>query len=323
MISFHRISRLLLLGFAVFAFGGEGSAQIRASARIVIASGVACRAEPSATAQKINTYGLGAFVTATMESEVDGATWYFVTAKSPSCWIFGPLTTEWHSDRQPMLLAVVDHLLSHSTEARFEDYVAVENLLTESSEVVASSGLLQFRKLELINQALSLKDVSGPSLEEDPLKKAWVLSHGDLVFFFDPDAAWYIRPDAYWSLYEKNKNAPWAEELAWTAAEIGIPSDECYSACVLDKIDRKWLQYWTRYPHGSKIKEALEQATPPAKYAADLACYDPSEPDYSVPRQILDKMRSSLADVTETGKIPFLQYIDGIERKCFPEQRQR
>ena len=292
--------------------------------RMVIAAGAVCRAEPNPTAQTVHKYNLGDLIAVAKEAPDGGMAWYFdqwhVSRESTSCWIYGPLTTEWRqSDEQAALLAAVDHTLDHPKEARFEDYVAVENLLTQYSSVVASSGLLQFRKLTLINQGTSRDDAHGRQLNDQPLKKSWILSHGDLVFYFDPDDRWYLRPEPYWSLYEKYKQAPWAEDLAWAAAQVQIPSDECYAACVLDKIDRTYLQYWTRYPKGSKISQALAEAVPLAKYAASLACSDPDQ-DFAVPRPVIEKVRNSLADVTAPGKPSLLKYVDDIEQKCYPDR---
>ena len=88
-------------------------------------------------------------VGATRESREEGGYWYFdqwqVTGVSPTCWVFGPLTAEFaHSTPEPALLAVADHVLQRTDQVRFEDYVAVDNLLTYdySSSVLASSGLL-------------------------------------------------------------------------------------------------------------------------------------------------------------------------------------
>ena len=118
-------------------------------------------------------------------------------------WIYGALTTEFsESNPEPSALALIDHLLQRPNEARFEDYVMVENKLAEFpfASLVRSSGLLQFRKLTFVKQAVSRNDMRGRTLAKDPLKKAWVLLHGDLVFYFDPDDGWFVRPEAYWDL---------------------------------------------------------------------------------------------------------------------------
>jgi len=296
--------------------------------RMVIASGVVCRAQPNVSAEKVHTYKLGDLVSVTMESQEDGTSWYFdawrISGQSPSCWIYGPLTTEFgDSNLETALLAVMDHVLQRTNEARFEDYVAVENLLAEDrfSSVVSSSGILQFRRLRLINQVLSREDARGHALDREPLKKAWVLAHLALVRYFDPADEWVMRPETYWNLYEQYKQAPWAEELAWAAAQLHIPGDECYADCLLDTIDKTFLQYWTRYPNGYAISQAVTEAARIAKGAADIACFDAKNADFVVPRPLIENIRNSLVNVTAPEKRQVLNYLDQIERKCYSDRR--
>jgi hypothetical protein len=172
--------------------------------RMVITTDAVCRVAPDASAAVDYSYMLGDIVHATKEALAAGARWYFdiwhIKGEAPSCWIDGALTAEFSpSNPEPALMAVVDHVLQHPDKARFEDYIAVENLLSGPaySPVVISSGLLQFRKLSLINQAISRDDASGELLGRDPLKKAWVTSHGNLVIYYGPDGRWYILPEKY------------------------------------------------------------------------------------------------------------------------------
>ena len=249
--------------------------------------------------------------------------WFFdqwrVSGQSPSCWVYGPLTTEFvRSNPVPALLTVTDHVLQRQNEARFEDYVAVENLLSEArfDSVVHSSGILQFRKLSIINQAISREDARGQVLDREPLKKAWVLAQGTLVLYFEPADEWLMRPEAYWNLYEQYKQEPWAEDLAWAAAQLQIPGDECYANCLLERIDKTFLQYWSRYPNGYAVNQSLIEAARIAQAAAGVACLD-KDTDYSVPRPILDKIRKSLVGVPAPQKNQVLEYIDQIERRCY------
>ena len=131
-----------------------------------------------------------------------------------------------------------------------------------------------------------------------------------------PDDAWYVRPDAYWSLYEGQKQAPWAEDFAWAAAQLPIPSDECYANCALDKVNRTFAQYWTRYPAGTYIESALRQATPLVTYATTVACFNRHIVSESVDRDLLDSIRKSLTAVTSSRRSELLAGLDEIQRKC-------
>ncbi len=290
--------------------------------RMIIASNTVCRADPNSTSAMVHAYDIGDLIAVANESTEGGASWYFdqwkVSGRSPTCWVYGPLTVAWdQSNEEPALLAALRHVLDEGNAAGFEDDVEVENLLIHYSSVVMSSGLLQFQHLNLIAQAVSLE--SGRSLDRQPLKKAWVLSHRDVVFYFDPDDRWYIRPQPYWTLFEKYKQASWAEDVAWRAANVTMPSDECYANCILNQVEETYMQYWTRYPDGTKVDEALAKAAPMAKAAADIACQDKRETDYSVPRSLLEELRNSLVNVQAPGKQAFLQYLEETERKCYSQ----
>ena len=308
------------------ALGFPGVLQAQIATRMVIATHAACRKEPNVSAVRVHTYKLGDLVGATKVSKEEGTSWYFdqwrISGRSPSCWIYGPLTTEFvQSNPEPALLAAIDHVLQRHNEARFEDYVEVDNLLAAGhfSSVVNSSGLLQFRKLSLIHRAIARPDARARQLDREPLKKAWVLSYRDLLYI-SYDDYWHVRPETFWNLYDKHAQAPWAVDLAWTAAQLRIPGDECYASCVLEILRRTYLQYWTRLPQGPAINQALAGAMPRAKHAADIACSDKGV-DYSVPNPLIESFRKSLVDVTAPEKNQLLDYLDQIERKCYPDQR--
>jgi hypothetical protein len=136
--------------------------------RIIIASGAVCRSEPNDSATKVHAYELGDVAAISKESKIDGTVWYFnpreVSGKSPTCWINGALTAEYsESNPEPAELALADHLLQHPNDARLKDYVQIDNEFSDPSfaSTLNSSGILQFRKLELLAQALSREDMSG------------------------------------------------------------------------------------------------------------------------------------------------------------------
>jgi hypothetical protein len=289
--------------------------------RMIVATEVVCRAQPSRSAAPVRSYRLGDLLPAARtETGADGDTWYFdqwrVSGRSPSCWVYGPLTTEFvRANPEPALLASVDHILQRADRVTFEEYVEVDNLLSEDTyaPVVASSGPLQFGRLRIVERLVLQAD--GQSIDREPLKRAWILAHRDLLWHFEPGDQWYVRPDVYWSLYERHKEAPWAEDLAWAAAQLWVPSDECYADCVLEKVNQTFVQYWTRYPDGVAVKQALAQAIPMVKYSASIACHD-KHVSYSVSRELLDQIRRSLAQVTASEKEQLLESLDHIQRKC-------
>ena len=98
-------------------------------------------------------------------------------------------------------------------------------------------------------------------VQDAPLERAWILAHRDLLGFAEPDAMWFVPNEHYWKLYDANVGAPWAEELAWHAAQRTPPGDECGADCYLGMIAYGPQQYWTRLPNGRSIHKVLTLAT--------------------------------------------------------------
>jgi hypothetical protein len=286
--------------------------------------------DPEAAARVVRSYHLGDVVDVQRDSLRNGTAWHstetmFVSGLHPACWLEDSLTVPFARGQPEQALraltdrALMDRALQPENHWRFADFVAVENILIGPyGWVLHDSGLLQYRRLLIVEKASNAHDVS----EDTPLATAWVLAHRDMLAQ-DPFASGsYMLAKPYWDLYEKFKDAPWADELAWKAAQLRPPTDECYSNCVLSVviIDGP-MQYWIRLPHGHAITAALNAAIDAAKYAADLACFDRkdtpvSRSDSPVPAAVLDSIRTSLAEVTAIEKRQLLEYLRQAEAKC-------
>lgn len=220
------------------------------------------------------------------------------------------------------LLAAADHILARIDPVPFEDYVAVENLLLRimnpphsGQSVLASSPLLQFRRLQIITRAIATPEAGGREVAKEPFRAAWFLSHGDLVWYFSPDARWYMPVEVYWELFENNRSALWAEELAWAAAQMWLPSDECYAGCILDGIRLTFMPYWTHYPEGAYVRGALTRAAQRAAYGAQVGCVEgPSEDT----RALAVRIEGSLPKLADSSKDQLRQHLADIERDCSP-----
>jgi len=283
---------------------------------MVIGTNVVCRAQPSRNAPKVVTLRLGEIRGFSREARAEGGIWYFDEGR-PSCWLPGPLTAEFVAGKpESALLAVADHILQRKDPVTFGEYVEAENLLLNEafSSSLQSSGLLQFRRLQIVERVTRVPSALGRIVFTDPLKRAWFIAHRDFLRYFEPDDEWYIRPEPYWSLFEKNKDAPWAEEIASTVGLRVIPSDECYSDCALSKIVQGPLQYWTRYPNGNSIREALQKAISHATYAIETSIYN------APPQPTLNEIRRSLANVTAPEKRRLFDLLDEADRK-YSERR--
>jgi hypothetical protein len=290
---------------------------------MIIATGVVCRTEANKTAHAVHTYKVGDLLDVGRELEESGTTWYFdnrqVGTAVPTCWVDGTLTAAYdRSHPEAAFLAAVQRVIDAPQPLPFEDYIAADSLLSKRQDVVASSGLLQFHRLTLIDHAASKED--GFEIAKQPVKFAWVQSHDDLVSYFDPDARWYMAPEVYWNLYDRYAKEPWAEDLAWEAASAAIGVDECEIGCELNVVQRKNMRYWSHYPSGAHVREAVAEAALSLGPDLDDACT--ADDPYLAPRQVLDDMLSSLQNVSDADKAPLVGHISKALKRCYSDEQK-
>lgn len=281
-------------------------------ARVVVETGVTCEVLPGVKV----SIPVGMPMRSATELHEDGETFYAgypVMAPNSRCRVSGRATDVWHvAEPDRLLLAILDHALAKK-EATFDDLVSAENYLISADARWRNqagrdqiSGLLQFRWLQLISRAISLEGFN----EEIPLVESWILSKGELLDKFPPTEEWSVPTPYFWRLYDSSRTAPWAEELAWFVARLPVQHDECETTCILGGyIKARSLQYWTRFPSGPHISEALAQASSHLRQVDPAIC---SKDDL----KLLADIRDSLSNVTHPTKYEILKSLADLERAC-------
>ena len=281
-------------------------------ARVIVETGVTCDILPTVKM----TIPLGMPIRRVTEVKESGETFYLgypSMAPNSRCRVFGPSTAVWHAaEPDSLLVAILDHALARK-DAAFEDLVGAENYLVKTDTRWKTqagrhqiSGHLQFRWLQLISRAVGLDGFN----EDKPLVESWILSHGDLLDRFQPSGEWSVPISEFWRLFESNEAAPWSEELAWFAANLPLQHDECETTCILaGYIGNRILQYWTRFPSGLHIGQALVEASKRLQ-EVDPAICDKDD------LKLLADIRRSLSKVAHPSKREILNSLADIERAC-------
>jgi DNA-binding winged helix-turn-helix (wHTH) protein len=148
-----------------------------------------------------------------------------------------------------------------------------------------------------------------------------IANHEDLVDHYNFGVRWYIPARHYWAAIDTDKTVDWADEVGWYAVGQPGDGDECMTGCTLDVIVAGPPRYWTRFPVGQHIADALGSGVKSAKYAAGLAGDDckPSAFRERVSEEIrtlTNEIRTSLAGLTRPEKLEILKSLDDIDRKC-------
>jgi hypothetical protein len=292
--------------------------------RIVLTNGVRCHSAADGAAVA-HGYHAGDLVHASTSIDGRGGQrWYFdswqVSGNAPACWVPGEATApyDWRHP-ETGYTAVVDHILKRTDRVSRADYVEIQNLLEQvpppdqpggDHSLNDRFGLLHFRSLQLIERMMS--SVTSNGIANDPLMKAWILAHHDVLQFHEPSADWEVPAQPYWDLFSKNSDASWADELAWVAAQHLPMGDECDADCHLIMIIEGPQQYWMRLPHGAALDQALKLADGLATDALTTV------PDGPPTRQHIDAIRKSLLDVDSPGKAHLLERLGELERTAKP-----
>jgi len=292
------------------------------SLRLVVVTGATCHTLPDPGSPIAQRYHIGDVIGASKSTRGPGGrVWYFdswrVTGISPTCWAPANVTVPFSREHPESGFAAVTKYILALDTASFETLVDAENFLEEPNHYggpgespLATSGLLQFERLQLVERAARLVDAH--ALGDAPLKRAWIIAHRDVLAFAEPDAMWLVPNEHYWKLYDAHVGAPWAEELAWHAAQRTPPGDECGADCFLGMIAYGPQQYWTRLPSGPSIHKALTLALQLADNAIEAI------EEEAPTRAAIDGVRLSLARVGAPEKLALLDRLARLDRAVKP-----
>jgi hypothetical protein len=260
-----RIATILLATFPA-ALLAPASAQTPASTRITTASAVRLRAEPSTSAEIVETLGLGVALEVSRQSDapeqVGGAesVWYLVKAPSGvEGWVFGALTGELDRAKpEETYLRIARERIARD-ELSFAEWADVVAFVDRVSSSVRSRdargelGLARFRALG--RSFFAIRDFEDA---RRPPYAAWLEKHKKEIVYSEPGGVWLVASDAIWALHDEYKGSAIAERIAWAAAENPLPGEcEGDATCAFRYHVLTTARYLDLYPTGAHAKEAV------------------------------------------------------------------
>lgn len=202
------------------------------------------------------------------------------------CWVYASLTTPAGSPEQA-LLTMAERILARIGKVPFEDYVAVHNLVRYGGRdgghlssynfvtpIFDRSPLLQLRRLQIVDRATRAMEPGKERVWREPLRMAWVFGNQDVLRYYELEGGWYVFADKYWELYEKYQNTEWAEEMAWSAAKGDYQTYICDGPCILANVAKSLGRYWSTFPSGRWVKDALAEAERLVAKGVNYGCMD-------------------------------------------------
>jgi len=275
--------------------------------RIVTAAAVRLRAAPSTTAAELAKVSLGTIVTelaAGAQEEKIGsrsAKWYRISLPDGrEGWLFGAFTAPFSADdRDNAIIKVAQERLApekQSANDLLELHLFLHNAIP-NGKTDASRAELEFHALLALNRYLGESRIGGILGKLPP----GVASYAEELVYSEPAGMYMCQYKRFWELYEKLKDRPGADELAWKAAHQPIPGEtEGFYDLMLAQANETSGAYLRACPNGVHAGEALSNI---AEYifasAADEAIREPAD----IPE---DDLRQRLPEVSRQDALAAL-----------------
>ncbi len=296
----------------------------------VIAPDVACRIRPSRAASGPAVLRLDLhFRTDRADTVAAGEAWVFYPPGD--CWVAAAHTAPGHTDEH--VLTIVDRFLTSGEGWSTGNHLELLTVLSVSGrghrDAVEGSAALGLRRLELLRRVLG----EYWTREADAVTLAWIGALGNEIAYTGEGSAWTVSDEAYLALYAKHREDPFAEEILWKyASESDAYSCEGDPNCDMEQaVNRRLARYWTDYPNGRHIAEAVESGRTVIGYGLEqCSAARAAGPDSREARNwqwyrwdlrgpgIVRALRASLEEVSETYKAPLIARLEELE-ECAAE----
>ena len=291
----------------------------------IIAPDVACRIRPSRTASGPRTLRLDLhFQTGRPDTTVAGEAWVFYPPGE--CWVAAAHTAPGDTDEH--VLTMADRFLTSGEGWSTFNHLSLLTVLSVRSrghrDAVEGSAVLGLRRLELFRRVLG----EYWTRSADAVTLAWIEALGNEVSFAGEGSAWTVSDEAYLTLYERHRPGPFAEEILWKfASESDAYSCEGTASCYLEEdVNKRLARYWTDFPDGRHIAQAVELGRTVLGYALEqCSAARAAAPDSREARlwrsarwnerapEIVQELLASLDDVSEEDKAPLIARLRELE----------
>lgn len=171
----------------------------------------------------------------------------------------------------------------------------------------------KFKRLLKLQDAL--KRIPSEKLSDETNRKFIKANEGDIVYS-DPSAEYYVRSERFWELFEKSRQLPVAEEIAWAAARNPLPGEcEGYLNCMLYTLILTDGKYLKHYPNGKYAKSAFRNTSELLKALAGDSDGETGPTDQSDKAELnayLKELTEVTSKVNDPGKTSVMAHLKVI-----------
>lgn len=300
--------------------------------RIVSGSGVRLRAAPSVSAAEVGKLALGTLADeleiGAKEEKIGSRSgrWYRIALPDGrDGWIFGAFTIPVSgTDRDTAFMTLANARLTlekQTPNELLELHQLLRSAIGQASSEASRAGL-GFWALLALNRYL--REAGSPSVPD--AVPAAVSAYADELVYSEPAAMYMCKYNIFWDLYEKCRELPQADEMAWKAAHQPIPGEtEGFFDLMLVQADETSGRYLRAQPSGIHVGEALHNINEYLFVAAtDETLREPADiPEEELKQRLSDESRQDALDalarlraaveaVTHSDKDALLRRLDGL-----------
>jgi hypothetical protein len=296
--------------------------------RITTATTVRVRSEPKTSGAVVAEIGIGRVLhevdrTSTPETVGNRTdTWRRVVLDDlgNDGWVFGGFLAPFSlAERDRIYLEIAEARLKNE-ELTFGDWADLTNFLDRATREVTDGGALaaiELARLRAMSRAALI--VSYDKAETAPVK-GWIERYTAELVYNEIGAGWLVKSDVFWTLREKHKALPLADEIAWAAARNPLPGEcEGYMPCHIDVTLITDAKYLGLYPNGAHAAEAVaDLVTSLAASTEGEYAFDPKDvpaEDRPAFQKALGELRAVVAKTSTPKTKELLGVIDRVGRK--------
>lgn len=243
--------------------------------KIVAASAVRIRTQPSLESEVTGYLSLGAVIPATQRTKEKLQTgglngyWYFVKSASVEGWVSGNFLQDFQPEKKEQIWFDLIKSRLDNPDLSFQDRVTLykfTGLVVENAQDEKLKGAFELGRLLALQKSFDLVNYSN---EKQEPYAAWVAEHqsAERIFHDEISGQWLVSAQDYWKLADKHKGRPSGDEIAWYAANAQL-GGECEGdiACGLDREKMTQGEYLLRYPLGRYANVSLQRLSETLSY---------------------------------------------------------
>ena len=282
----------------------------------VLGRQVACRDAPALSGEVVARLDVADLVQPAAEPSGETNWIHIVTGANLSCFVFAKLLTPFDAEAPELALKAIVRSTSQLTgRMPFGRMTTVADLFKNRWQGIRIEGslemeLLRLQVLERTADAIHWSELRLPEVRQ------WAEQNRPPVFYFEPGGMYAVYAGTYWYLHDKYADHPWADSIAWVAAQRHDHHDCAGSMICWVIVTMHELGYIQRHPTGAYLPEALAHLAERLSHATGRTCHESS---FAMFRGLFETYATALGRVDHDLARALEDTLYELRQSCIPE----